>query len=77
MAERAGTAARAGALKTQHISENRKNAGSRRTKRLLPERFDFEKVQALSLPARATRREAAWIFGKTAFFPKMILNEIG
>jgi hypothetical protein len=41
------------------------------------ERFDFEKVQALSLSARATRREAAWIFGKTAFFPKMILNEIG
>jgi hypothetical protein len=37
----------------------------------------IEKVQALTLPARATRREAAWIFGKTAFFPKMILNEIG
>jgi hypothetical protein len=34
------------------------------------ERFDFEKVQALSLPARTTRREAAWIFGKTAFFQK-------
>jgi hypothetical protein len=31
----------------------------------------------LSLPVRAVRHNVAWIFGKTAFFPKMIQNEIG
>jgi hypothetical protein len=37
----------------------------------ISERFDFEKVQALSLPARATRREARRGFlEKPRFFQK-------
>jgi hypothetical protein len=34
-------------------------------------------LKMLSLPVRATRHKVAWIFGKTAFFPKKIQNEIG